>query len=198
MAGLHYFLQLLVIVHHLDLTVCSWTAPRPAFYDCVPLSEPYDVSHVWWTKCCSSQHTAYYWPKRTTMVMHRFTYWPKRRSAHTHCGVSRLLTRGGDRAAASWTYRAFPGTPPASGSGSPRRTWPLRKPAAPEAATWAASWLWADPSNYPNRGLVSPCSEDGDTENTHTHTSGGFKRCVCAWPCVLLCPCVDISHCVNP
>lgn len=37
------------------------------------------------------------------------------------------------------TYPAFPGTPPASGSGSPRRTWPLRTPAALEAAAWAAS-----------------------------------------------------------
>lgn len=36
-------------------------------------------------------------------------------------------------------HLASPGTPPASGSGSPRRASPLRRPPPPAAATWAAS-----------------------------------------------------------
>lgn len=37
----------------------SWTPPRSTFHDCVLLS----VWHVWWMMCCSSQHTASYWPQ---------------------------------------------------------------------------------------------------------------------------------------
>ena len=110
----------------------------------------------------------------------------------------------GGRAAAPSTYRAFPGTPPASGSGSPGRTWPLRTPAAPEAATWAASWLWAAPSNHPERDLVSPCSEEETLKiharthahartDTHTHTATTLitkRLSVCAWPSSPLCVCV--------
>lgn len=86
------------------------------------------------------------------------------------------------------TYRAFLGTPPASGSGSPRRTWPLRKPAAPEAATWAASWLWVAPSNHPERDLVSPCSEE-ETLETYTQ-AGDYKAAEC------LCMALSPSLCV--
>lgn len=92
-----------------------------------------------------------------------------------------LLWQGLDRAAAPATYRAFPGTPPASGSGSPGRTWPLRMPAAPEAATWAASWLWAAPSNHPVRDLVSPCSEEETLKThtrTHTHTATYWQHLI--------------------
>lgn len=114
---------------------------------------------------CSSLHSAPSLTTRTTM---------------------RILTR---------TYRAFLGTPPASGSGSPRRTWPLRKPAAPEAATWAASWLWAAPSNHPERDLVSPCSEE-ETLETYTQ-AGDYKAAECL--CMALSPslCVRISPTVK-
>lgn len=78
-------------------------------------------------------------------------------------------------AVTDWTHRAFPGTPPASGSGSPRRTWPLRKPAAPEAATWAASWLWVAPSNHPDRDIGQSMFRLGDTGNAH-----GYKAAECA------------------
>lgn len=83
---------------------------------------------------------------QTAWLVHGFN-WPRgvggrRRRQSCSCSCSSSL---------SWTYRAFPGTPLAFGSGSPTRTWPLRMPAAPKAATWAASWLGAAPSNHPHR-----------------------------------------------
>lgn len=43
------------------------------------------------------------------------------------------------RRTARLPHLASPGTPPASGSGSPRRASPRRRPPPPAAATWAAS-----------------------------------------------------------
>lgn len=126
-----------------------------------------------------------HWPKCTmVMLIHTvYTQWAKRETSHPACGDAGVLWRDAIEAAAPWTYRASRGTPPASGSGFLGRTWPLRTPATRWAATWAASWLWAAPSNHPERELVSPLLREGDTVNTHTATTVITKRLsVWAWP----------------
>lgn len=83
----------------------------------------------------------------------------------------------------SWpqSYLAFPETPPASGFGSPRRTWPLRMPKAPEAETLAASWSLEAPSNNPVRtghSLFRKYNIKGSGTLSIT-----ARICLCVWPC---------------
>lgn len=168
--------------------------------------------YIWWLHMCyclrrmtvgvrvcgwSLAYLSINWP-RTTKLMHGF--WLTQTQSKGVGGRRRSLLP-------PRTYRAFLGTPPASGSGSPRRTWPRRTPAAPEAATWAASWLGAAPSNHPDRRFGQSMLGGGDTGNahahTHTRTHAGVavvtkRLSVCAWPCLLCCACVGISYCPDP